>query len=134
MKSLFCLFAVIASVCLQTVDAQELETITQDPTVHAMVPNHPSFGEKSEDLQLFIQKNSRIPTLVKSSETSRNVISRVIIEPDGAVTFENILRSPDEQLSAEAKRIIALLPKFNPGTMDDGGSVRVYYMIPFWFE
>jgi periplasmic protein TonB len=108
--------------------------IINDSSIFAMVSVMPSFGENKEDLQVYIQEHSKFPTSLNKTETSRNVFVRLIIEASGKAVVERILRSPSQELSAEARRIIEEMPLWKPGYMEKGKPVRVYYSLPFWFK
>lgn len=56
-----------------------------------------------------------------------------VVEKDGSVGEIKILRSPDDELSAEAIRLVKLFPKFTPGKVN-GQPVRVWYTLPLTFR
>jgi hypothetical protein len=108
--------------------------IQNDTSIFTIVPNMPTFGQSQEDLQLFIKKESKIPTSLKRTDNTRNVFVRIIIDTTGKVNFDRIMKSPNDSLSAEAKRVTEHMPNWTAGTLTNGRRVKVYYNFPFWFE
>ena len=56
-----------------------------------------------------------------------------VVEKDGSVTDIQELRSPSEDLTKEAKRVVQSMPKWKPGKQR-GKPVRVKYMLPVTFR
>lgn len=64
---------------------------------------------------------------------------RIIVEPDGSVTVDEVLASPHEKLTEAVTRVVGNSPKWTPGIMTDKESgldcpVRVSYVLPVEFK
>lgn len=105
-----------------------------DEPIYTVVPVMPQFGENKEALQEYIQKNSKYPTSLTKTQTSKNVFIKVVIEKNGEVRYDKIMRGANEKLDAEAKRIIENMPSWSPGQQNNGEKVRTYMSFPIWFE
>ena len=82
-----------------------------------------------EKINKHIRKNFRYPEIAQEMGIQGRVYINFIISECGYI--ENIrTRGPDENLKKEAVRIISLLPRMLPGTMDDGTPVDVPFSIP----
>ncbi len=77
----------------------------------------------------YVNSNFKIPT-VKEDMTARIYVS-FVIEKDGSITNVKILRSPNDELSAEAIRVLRNTDKkWIPGETADGKIVRASYNLP----
>ena len=79
-----------------------------------------------------IKKHFRYPDKAARKKITGKVLITFTINKEGYV--ENILTSgADELLMEEARRIISLLPRFNPGTQR-GKPINVQYSMPLTFR
>ncbi len=133
------------------------DTIYNVPAVRAQYP-----GGDSEVFK-FLSENIRYPKLCQYFGVQGRVIVRFVIEKDGSITHIEKVRGagktlsevevtsykqehPDspEQLKAgqdlgdllfeEAKRVMELMPKWEPGKDKDGNAVRSFFNLPFMFR
>ena len=111
-----------------------INTDNNDESIYTVVPVMPQLGDNKEALQLYIQKNSKLPTSTTKSPTTKNVFVKVVIEKDGKVNFDKIMRGVNDKYDSEAKRIIQNMPNWTPGQFDDGKKARTYMSFPIWFE
>lgn len=83
----------------------------------------PDFPGGEENLQQFLKENVMYPYSMKSRKTY-NVKAEVLVAKDGTVTFFEILspKKPKREIIYETKRVIKMMPKWNPGGhyADDG--------------
>ena len=86
-----------------------------------------------EGLMRYIAKNVRYPQIAKEYNITGKVYVQFIVDKDGSVTDVKILRGIDQNLDAEALRVIKSFPKFKPGFMR-GQPVRVEFTIPINFS
>jgi protein TonB len=61
------------------------------------------------------------------------VVVQVIVEKDGSIGEQKVLRSVHPVLDAEAMRVVNIMPKWVPG-MIDGKPARVKYALPVTFK
>lgn len=133
------------------------DTIYNVPVVRAQYP-----GGDSEIFK-FLSENVRYPKLCHEFGVQGRVIVRFVVEKDGSITHVEKVRGvektlseeevtsykqehPDspEQLKAgqdlgdllfgEAKRVMELMPKWEPAKDKDGNAVRSFYSLPFTFR
>lgn len=133
------------------------DTIYNVPVVRAQYPG----GDP--EIFKFLSENVRYPKLCYEFVVQGRVIVRFVVEKDGSITHiekvrgvENTLSEeevtsykqehPDspEQLKAgqdlgdllfgEAKRVMELMPKWEPAKDKDGNAVRSFYSLPFTFR
>ncbi len=93
----------------------------------------PEFPGGSQELMKFIAEKLRYPAECADKGIEGRVTLSFIVEKDGSITGIEELRSPDPQLTAEAKRVLSIMPNWKPG-MQDGKAVRVKYIIPITFR
>jgi len=87
---------------------------------------------KSDFLKHFIKEIDNLNGL--QTHTSHGcVFLTFIIEKDGSIGDINVLRSPLNQFSQEAIRIVQAMPKWEPGLLNDQ-PVRVKYLLPVIFS
>ena len=85
-----------------------------------------------EQINKHIKRHFRYPEVAQEMGIQGRVYVNFIIAKDGQIT--NIrMRGPDNNLEAEAKRIISLLPQMIPGKQR-GCPVRVPFSIPITFR
>ncbi len=80
-----------------------------------------------------IKANTRYPQEAKSRGIQGRVIVRFIVEEDGALTEEQVMKPVDPQLDAEAIRIARSMPKWRPGRLA-GKPIRTRFSFPVTFR
>jgi protein TonB len=129
----------------EIVDVVEVEEIEEDIDVpFAIIEDVPIFPgcegvAKAERRDCFqdkidrhILRNFRYPEIAQEMGIQGKVFVQFIIARDGSIKDIRV-RSPDDNLGKEAKRIINLLPKMTPGKQR-GRPVRVPFSIPIVFR
>jgi TonB family protein len=86
-----------------------------------------------KELLKFIYTNIKYPTLALENDVSGTAVISFVIEKDGSITNETILRNPGAGTGEEALRVIKMLPNFISGRQR-GKSVRVRYNFPVRFR
>lgn len=84
-------------------------------------------------LMNYIKQNLRYPALAGEMGIQGRVILSFIVERDGAISNIVVLRTPAEELSKEAIRVIQSMPKWKPGKIK-GTPVRMKYVLPVTFR
>lgn len=131
--TIIALLVVVSAYGQQTDEQNRALSNHPDSVIFTMVPKMPSFGSNKEDLQNFINKESKIKTSKTRTSTSMNVFVNIVIEKDGSVTFDKIARGVDKKHDKEAKRIAENMPNWSSGYLENGDKVRVVMMFPIWF-
>ena len=85
-----------------------------------------------ENIQRHIVRNFKYPKEAKKNKIQGRVFVQFIVGTGGYVDIIKT-RGPDDLLEKEAQRIISLLPKFKPGTLN-GKPVRVPFSMPIIFR
>lgn len=99
-------------------------------TVVEQAPEYPG-GDKA--LMEFIKKNLKYPSFAAENGIQGRVYVSFVVEKDGSVTDIQEMRSPSEDLTKEAKRVVSIMPKWKPGKQR-GKPVRVKYVLPVVFR
>ena len=132
-------------------------------TIYNVVKERAKFPGGDEACFKFLSENVRYPKLCHEFGVQGRVIVRFVVEKDGSITHVEKVRGvgktlsevevtsykqehPDspEQLKAgqdlgdllfgEAKRVMELMPKWEPGKDKDGNAVRSFFNLPFMFR
>jgi protein TonB len=101
--------------------------------VFKVVEVDPEFPGGEEALYKYLSENIKYPVMAKNNKVEGRVYITFVIEKDGTVSDAKVLRSVNEELDAEALRVINAMPKWKPG-MQQGVPVRVQYNIPISFK
>ena len=93
----------------------------------------PEYPGGNDSLNAFIQHNLQYPESAKEQGIEGTVMITFIVEKDGSVTFLRIDQSVNEELDAEAKRLVSIMPKWKPG-YNGPRFLRVPYTLPIVFK
>lgn len=104
------------------------DTIVLIPEVTAQFP-----GGGDSAMMNFITQNMKYPKYAKDNYIQGRVTAQFVVNKDGSISDINIIKSPDESLSQEAKRIISIMPKWTPAKTN-GVTVRSLITIPIMFR
>ena len=97
------------------------------------VEEAPEFPGGTQALMQFIAENLRYPAECFDSKIEGRVVLSFVVEKDGTIADIEEMRSPDERLTAEALRVVSLMPKWKPGRQS-GQEVRVKFVLPITFR
>lgn len=101
--------------------------------VFTVVEQLPEFPGGEAALTEYIKKNIRYSVIASESDIIGRVTLSFIIEKDGSISNIEVMRSPAEELTNEAIRLVKSMPKWKPGKQR-GKEVRVRYVIPITFR
>jgi TonB family protein len=107
--------------------------IKNDSQVFAAVEIQPEFIGGQQKFSEFIAENIKYPQDMIANNISGKAIVTFIVEPDGSLSNIKVLKAPTESAGDEARRVIALSPKWSRG-IQNGRSVRVQFTIPVAFN
>ncbi len=85
------------------------------------------------DLPKFLGDNIKYPDGARAKGIEGKVIVRFVVNKTGKIVDPVILRSPDTTLSAEALRVVNMMPPWVPGK-SKGKKVSVYFTLPISFK
>lgn len=81
----------------------------------------------------FIYSNLKYPDSAVAKSVEGSVYVKFAVEKDGSITNAEIIRDIGAGCGQEARRIVGLMPKWNPGKQR-GRPVRVQFNLPIRFE
>lgn len=154
MKTRLIILALAAMGCTQAASAQNAQesdtavVIDYVPVANIREPIHkidpddeifqtaevaPSFPGGVKGLMDFIADNMHYPKSAMDAGIQGRVIVSFVVTKTGDIGKVKVVRSVDPDLDAEAVRVVRLLPRFTPGTMN-GHPVNVWYLLPLNFR
>ena len=109
-----------------------------DPTaeqgeIFQVVEEQPMYPGGMQELMKYLQMNIRYPKEAQERGLQGRVIVQFVVNKDGSICDEHIVRSVDPQLDAEALRIVRSMPNWTPGKQR-GEPVRVRFTLPVTFR
>ena len=93
----------------------------------------PAFPGGDGAMMKFLNKNIKYPTTAKENGIKGTVFMRFVVEKDGSVGDVEVAKGVNPLLDAEAKRVVASMPKWAAGKQN-GTPVAVQYTLPVKFE
>ena len=111
----------------------DLNSKSEKPKLAYDVDTQPEFPGGVEEMKSYMHENLRFPKECQERGIDGVVLVRFIVTPDGDIENEQIIRSVDPQLSAEALRVVRNMPKWKPATKD-GKNVVCEYNLPVNFK
>ena len=109
------------------------ESPVEEGQVFEVVEQMPSFPGGTEGLMRYLSKNIKYPVGAQKVGTQGRLVVEVIIDANGNVTNPKVSQGVDPLLDAEAIRVTANMPKWQPGTQR-GQAVNVRYTFPIIFR
>lgn len=112
-------------------EAVEYESKFEDMFIEYVM--QPEFPGGMEALMDYLKANIRYPKEAKERGIQGRVIVQFVVEEDGALTEEQVMKPVDPQLDAEAIRIARSMPKWRPGRLA-GKPIRTRFSFPVTFR
>ena len=108
------------------------EPIADDnkPRIVQQMPEYP--GGIVEFMK-WLQRTLRYPPMAQQQGIQGSVMVSCIVNVDGTITEQKVVRGVNEELDAEALRVISNMPKWKPG-LDKGKPCRTLFAIPIVFK
>lgn len=102
--------------------------------VYNMAEELPRFPGGEMELMNFLCQNVKYPDSCQAKGIQGRVLLKLIVRKDGSISDKvEVVKSPHPDLTAEAKRVVSLMPKWTPAKQG-GKPVSMYYVIPFMFR
>lgn len=101
--------------------------------IYQVVEEQPMYPGGMQELMKFIQTNIKYPKEAQERGIQGRVIVQFVVNKDGSICEEVVVRSVDPQLDAEAIRIVRNMPNWTPGKQK-GEPVRVRFTLPVSFK
>ncbi|MBE6332376.1 MAG: energy transducer TonB [Bacteroidales bacterium] len=109
------------------------EEETEGNQIFTVVEQQPEFPGGEAALMAYIKKNLKYPAFAAENGIQGRVTLSFTVEKDGSIANIEVMRSPAEELSKEAIRVVQSMPKWKPGKQR-GKAVRVKYVLPVTFR
>ena len=125
----------------QPASVGEVQVVAYAPTskaeeqgeVFQVVEEQPMFLGGMDELMKYLQKEIKYPKEALEQGKQGRVIVQFVVNKDGSISNDTIVRSVDPFLDAEALRIIRSMPNWTPGKQR-GEPVRVRFTLPVTFR
>ena len=101
--------------------------------IFQVVEEQPMFPGGMQELMTFLQANIRYPKEAQERGLQGRVVVQFVVNKDGSICDEHVVRSVDPQLDAEALRVVRSMPNWTPGKQR-GQAVRVRFTLPVTFR
>lgn len=101
--------------------------------IFQVVEEQPMFPGGMEEMMKFLQQNIKYPTEAQEQGKQGRVIVQFVVNKDGSISNDSVVRSVDPLLDAEALRVVRSMPNWKPGKQR-GKEVRVRFTIPVSFR
>lgn len=105
----------------------------KDDNVYDITEEPPSFPRGQAAMMTYLARNIKYPPTAMKNKIEGRVILQFVVRADGSISDTHVMRSISPELDAEAVRVIANMPKWNPGKQD-GKPVNVKFTIPISFK
>jgi TonB family protein len=109
---------------------EHLKTDTTDPGKVEKMPEFPGGEDAMND---FLSRNLSYPAMAKEQGIQGKVWIGFMVDKFGNVENVEILRGIGGGCDEEAKRVVEMMPRWNPGTQD-GKPVNVKFRFPINFN
>ena len=135
MKPQLCSFLIAAILWIglpmnaQIISSDELD----GDQIYMKVDQKPQFPGGKESLERFLNKNLRYPITLKEQHIRGRVICQFVVNTNGSISDIEVVRSNNPAFNVEALRVIELMPRWEPGLLNDQ-PVRVLYTLPINFD
>ena len=113
-------------------EVQNATTANED-TIYGKVDKNAEFPGGHKALIDWMQKNLQYPDTCRKAGIQGKVIIAFVVDTDGSIVDMEEARSPHADLTAEAMRIIKMMPKWTPATVG-GKTVRSRFYLPVMFR
>lgn len=97
------------------------------------IEKQPEFPGGIEKFYEIVKSHIKYPEQMRESRIEGKAFVEFVVEKDGSVTNFKTIRDPGYGAQEETQRVMALLPKWNPG-YQNGRPVSVRYQIPITFK
>jgi protein TonB len=94
-------------------DGTSGNTTTEE--VFMVVEQMPEFPGGMAKLMEYLSQNVRYPALAMQQRVQGRVVVEFVVNKDGSISDESILRSVHPLLNEEALRLVKNMPKWSPG-------------------
>ncbi len=112
--------------------SQQSSRTAPDTSANYRVEIMPEFPGGQEAMYAFLLKNLKYPNEARKEKISGVVYVTFVVNTDGSISDQTILKSPHQSMSDEALRVVGKMPNWKPGYMN-GKAVRAKMTLPIRF-
>ena len=105
----------------------------EEGEIFQVVEELPMYAGGMQELMKYLQMNICYPKEAQERGLQGRVIVQFVVNKDGSICNEQVVKSVDPQLDAEAIRVIRCMPNWIPGKQR-GEPVRVRFTLPVTFR
>ncbi len=113
-------------------EKEDAISIEKDP-VFQVVEQMPQFPGGGAAIMKYFSEQINYPEEALQNRVEGRVIAQFTIKKDGSISDINIVRKVDPALDLETERVIAAMPKWQPGKQN-GQVVNVKFTLPVIFK
>ena len=106
---------------------------SEEGEIFQVVEEQPMFPGGMQEMTKFLQQNIKYPKEAQEQGKQGRVIVQFVVNKDGSIVNDSIVRSVDPLLDAEALRVVRSMPNWTPGKQK-GKPVRVRFTLPVTFH
>lgn len=110
-----------------------VEEPEKEEEIFQVVEKQPEFPGGMAELMKYLQKNIKYPTVCQEQGIQGRVIVQFVVNSDGSICDENVVKPVNPYLDKEALRVVRTMPKWSPGEQR-GKKVRVRFTLPVTFR
>ena len=111
-----------------------VEEVVEEETIYQVVEQQPEFPGGMKALMKYLRDNINYPRISRENNSQGKSFVNFVVNTDGSIQDVAVLRSSgDVHLDKEATRVVASMPKWNPGKQQ-GKAVRVRFTLPVTFK
>lgn len=120
----------ILSFCLLFIITFGLQAQQQESEILTMAEQMPEFDG---DLSQYLAKSIKYPISAREAGIEGRVIVQFIVKKDGTLEDIEVIKSTNDDFSAEVKRVVADMPAWKPGKQN-GKVINVRFTLPVSFR
>jgi TonB family protein len=112
---------------------EKTESFEKDGEVFYIVEDMPKYPGGNPAMKTYIYSNLEYPEQAKSQGIEGEVMVQFLVNQQGKVEQEKVVRSTYEGFNEAALKVIREMPDWTPGKQR-GKAVRVQYVVPIKFN
>ncbi|MBQ0049326.1 MAG: energy transducer TonB [Bacteroidales bacterium] len=105
----------------------------EDDRIFDVVEQNAQFPGGDEACYKWLSDNIKYPPICSEQGIQGRVFVSFVVNKDGSIVDVKIVRSPDENLSKEAERVVKMMPKWKPARQGNK-TVRSRFNLPVLFR
>ncbi|MBQ0019982.1 MAG: energy transducer TonB [Bacteroidales bacterium] len=110
-----------------------VEAAPVDEHIYDVVEVNAQFPGGDAACYEWLNKNIKYPAVCQENNIQGRVNVKFVVNLDGSITDVEVVRSPDDNLSKEAVRVVKLMPKWKPARQGNK-NVRSRFILPVNFR